>query len=162
MWEHDGVTDLIIKDNKGQQVVDLMLTLETTLSADANTIKLMPRGLLARSQKHYWIQDQQSRITIFTSEMTELSHDKAGTVAIAITRPLRIRILVEDVDTFHDGADQIESYFSTVMADTFFDDDDDENKKSNQYNEKKMVDDVDDVGDDGLGDDGNGDPFVPQ
>jgi hypothetical protein len=115
VWEHDGVTDLIIK-GKGQ--VDLMLKLEATLLTDAT--ELMPPGRRARSQQHYWIQNQQSRITIFTSELTNPSTENKGTVAIAITEPIRIRILVEDVDTFHEGAEQFESYFSTIMADDFF------------------------------------------
>jgi hypothetical protein len=113
VWEHAGVTKLrIIFKGKGQ--VDLILIFETTLSADAT--KLTPYDRRDRRKKPCWIQDQQSRITIFASEMTDPSNEKSGTVAIAIAEPIRIRILVEDVDTFHEGGDQVESYFSTLMV----------------------------------------------
>jgi hypothetical protein len=111
VWEHDGVTDLLI-EGKGQ--VDWMLTLETLLAGDM-------MNLIHRSENQYWIQNQQSRVTILTSEHVEMVNPSngKGTVAIVITKPIRIRILVEDIDTFHEGGDQVESYFATVMRDDF-------------------------------------------
>jgi hypothetical protein len=34
--------------------------------------------------------------------------------------PLRIRILVEDIDTLHKGADEEENYFANLMIEDFF------------------------------------------
>jgi len=37
-----------------------------------------------------------------------------------VSLPLQLRVIVEDVDTFHKGADQEENYFGKLMADSFF------------------------------------------
>jgi hypothetical protein len=43
----------------------------------------------------------------------------SGCVEIPIKRPLRIRLILEDIDTFHEGGAEKETYFGSLMIDEF-------------------------------------------
>jgi hypothetical protein len=34
--------------------------------------------------------------------------------------PIRVRIIIEDIDTFHEGAEKLENHFGQVMVEDFF------------------------------------------
>jgi hypothetical protein len=110
------VADLVVEGRQGPSRLGARY-INRPLSGDMDT------KLIQRSKHQHWIQNQQSRIPILTtSESVKASNPSSekGTVAIAITEPIRIRILVEDVDTYHERAEQFESYISTLMANDLF------------------------------------------
>ena len=50
-----------------------------------------------------------------------VQYDRERTyLMIDVETLIRIRIFVEDIDTFHTGAEQLESYFGKLMTDDFF------------------------------------------
>ncbi|CAJ1968791.1 unnamed protein product [Cylindrotheca closterium] len=108
IYDQDGVTDFDIDGNfqKGY-----MLKLETPISGS---------NLTQINSKEYWLQDCTSRMTILLSERIDTSVLEDGTLELVIHFPLRIRIILEDVDHFHEGAWKRHSYFGTVMSQDFF------------------------------------------
>jgi len=88
-----------------------------------------------QDQKVFWIQDSTSRVVLMVNETlswgtryadnnytdsTLLPLSGRGIVDIPVDRPLRLRWIFEDVDTFHKGGHNKESFFSSVMLDDFF------------------------------------------
>lgn len=124
VWDHDGVTDIEISIVEGYTIdpmkqVESMLRLQTPV----NTSQLIHRGVEGTItwQQVYWIQDGDSRVVFVFNETTNLSDvlKVSGSVDIIIKRPLKIRLIVEDVDTFHEGGAEKESYFGSLMTDEF-------------------------------------------
>ena len=104
-------------------VEDVTLRFVTTLSDAKGLIRLDD------TFKKYWLQNGIARITFLFSEAVILSEpsDGGGIVDIPIQLSrfsslpvLRIRLIVEDVDTFHEGAKDRENFFGKYMADDFF------------------------------------------
>lgn len=121
VWDHDGVTDIEISAtgaiNHEQRYVSLL-----RLQMPVNTSQLIHRGgEEVNKRKVYWVQDSQSRVVVVFNETTNLSEMLAapGSVEFPITHPLRIRLILEDTDTFHEGGDRTESYFGSLMIDEF-------------------------------------------
>jgi hypothetical protein len=97
VWDHDGVTDVVIDGNGTEPVL-----LKLWVPVDTNILTL-------RHDEHqqYWLQDETSRAIILLSEGVELPERLAtkGLFEIPISKTMQIRIILEDVDTFHEGAD---------------------------------------------------------
>lgn len=107
IYDQDGVTDFDIDGNFQNEY---MLKLETPIAGS---------NLTQIDSKEYWLQDSTSRMTILLSKRIDTSVSEDGTLELVIPLPLRIRIILEDVDYFHDGAWKERSYFGTVMKQDF-------------------------------------------
>lgn len=107
IYDQDGVTDFDIDGNfqKGY-----MLKLETPISSS---------NLTQIDSKEYWLQDSTSRMTILLSERVKTSLSENGVLELVLHLPLRIRIILEDVDHFHEGAWKRNNYFGAVMKQDF-------------------------------------------
>jgi hypothetical protein len=108
IYDHDGVTDLIIHGN-GNHILRLVTPIQTT-------------ALRVFDGRKSWLQDGQSRIMILTSEELQLSKSLAepGIVELPISSDLRVRVIVENVDTFHAGAERRVNYFGKLLSEDFF------------------------------------------
>jgi hypothetical protein len=117
LWSQDGTTDMYLD---GQLTNPLILKLQFPIANpsfrtyDARTV---------------WVQNEQSRISLMfgseglgmfdVSSATTFAAD-AASVEITIHPdhvPLRIRIILEDQDTFHKGAEQELTYYGKIMSD---------------------------------------------
>jgi Glycosyltransferase family 10 (fucosyltransferase) C-term len=123
VYHRDGWVDFVIETKTGAvpkqyQESPLRLQLKTLLKAPIAVRKI-------RDGVWHW-QSNISRYTVLVapSKDTDAVVVKQGSetslVDIVVSAPMRLRILVEDVDTFHRGADQVESYFGKLAADDFF------------------------------------------
>lgn len=115
VYDHDGVTDIIIDALKAGHVY--MLKLETPI-ATSNLQRILDDNNAGRE---WWLQDTRSRMTILTSQPVEMTLvGKEGTIQLSVSSHLRIRVIVEDVDTFHKGAKKHANYFGDLMKQDFF------------------------------------------
>lgn len=119
VWDNDGVTDFVVEGTKN---IGLKLQLTTPL-VGTETIRT------SVSQREFWLQDSQSRMTILTSQelkdndgmSTQLFLSSIGVIVeIPLTSAMNIRIIVEDLDTLHVGATERANYFGKIMTDDFF------------------------------------------
>lgn len=115
-WEHDGVIDLHVKAiGYIEPNTTSVLMLKATMLSGNVTMRA--------TDEYAYIQSKMSRFTFFAT--SGISYDylsMSNAVALIIPSgvlPVRIRILTEDVDTFHDGGDQTTSYFATTMMADF-------------------------------------------
>ena len=135
VYYQDGVTDFVVTydpreaDVKSHSTLPLWtLKLETPIRTNNFRVVDGHQSLL---------QDNQSRITVLTN--SDLSNhpprlEQAGTIEIPITLPdtysssaqrqepmllIQIRIIVEDLDTFHQGGTQRVNYFGKLMTQDF-------------------------------------------
>ena len=113
VYDHDGITDIIIDALKtgghGYQ-----LRLETPI-VTSNLQKI-----LESDGREWWLQDSLSRMTILTSQPVEMSLIRQGTIQFEVLSHLRVRVIVENIDTFHKGARKHANYFGNLMKDDFF------------------------------------------
>jgi hypothetical protein len=130
VWEHDGVIDLHIDPVafvKQDAEFSLGLLLPDAVGGDWDI-----RGPVGRSlhREQAWIQTNESRITVFTRPRVQsiLAHPKSAStpaparivlIVPSKSLPLRIRIVVDDVDSFHEGAEKDETYFAKQMEEDF-------------------------------------------
>ncbi|KAL3935832.1 MAG: hypothetical protein SGARI_002808 [Bacillariaceae sp.] len=120
IWDHDLVTDIEIS---GPSVAE---DLVWTLWVPINTTQVT-KGYMEKQTKNiqhenvYWIQDGQSRVVIAFNESASLPEQlhHPGTLKIHVRSPLRVRLIVEDIDTFHKDGAHLQSYFSSFMIDEF-------------------------------------------
>lgn len=124
LYVHDGVLDMTIETTDTGNVDDQGLSFTTHL----DPAKLVSQ----RVQLGHWrVQDDRMRYTFLLwprSWPLDVDHD--GTVRVTwpsaqlISRlllpTLRLRIIVEPIDTFHEGADREENYFGSVAINDFF------------------------------------------
>jgi len=108
IYDQDGVTDFVIDGNFQNGYI---MRLETPVTGS---------NLTRLDSKEYWFQDSISRITILLSEVLEVWVSEVGVLNLAIHHPLKIRIIAEDIDHFHDGAWKTRYYFGSVMNQDFF------------------------------------------
>jgi hypothetical protein len=136
VYANDGATDIVIEksspsgiNNSSSPPCPEFVTLR--LRAPIDTSILVPRDDGSNNPSHqvYWLQNNESRITLLLSEPIILSHYllEPGRIDIPISSSsllssskLRLRLIVEDVDTFHQGAKERENYFGKFIADYFF------------------------------------------
>eukprot|EP00934_Nitzschia_sp_Nitz4_P000456 Nitzschia sp. Nitz4//scaffold45_size130396//119722//120969//NITZ4_003473-RA/size130396-processed-gene-0.233-mRNA-1//-1//CDS//3329552470//456//frame0 len=108
IYDQDGITDLWIS---GKTERKLHLKMDTPI------LDGMLRDL--DSGKEWWFQDNVSRLTILLDNDVEILNPGGSIIQVAVSGPLRIRLIVEDVDTFHAGAQELRSYFGGIMKQDF-------------------------------------------
>lgn len=118
----DGVIDMevhaLLNENENNMVsslswlAEVQWQLTTKLARNASFFQIQPG--------HVRLQDAMSRVTILTWPRTVkvFAHENILTLQ-ALVFPLRLRMISEDIDTFHAGADQEENYFGSVMIQDF-------------------------------------------
>ena len=121
----DGVIDMEVyavhpnasSSSSSSSTVDPLVQLHLRVSALSAS-----RASFARLQRGRGrLQDGLSRITILASPKTVTVSAKANVLIVSkLVFPLRLRIISEDVDTFHQGADQVDNYFGSVMTEDFY------------------------------------------
>jgi len=111
VWEHDGVVDLHF-EAQGTSNNENVYRIETTM-----------HGSFRQAESNVFVlQNDASRFTLLTSWEAEVESSESGSLDITLDPSfavLRLRVLVEDVDTFHKGADKVTSYFGEFMAKDF-------------------------------------------
>ena len=101
----------------------LVLNLRTLLQGRTTSLRRVRDGVLH-------LQDDTSRYTLLwrsspSSQVDPVVQQDEDSTTLRVqlqstSLPLHLRIWVEDVDHFHKGADQEESYFGKSLADSFF------------------------------------------
>lgn len=125
VWEQDGVIDLMIETQE-TELSDYEFWMKTSLKGDGVNFKTINEG-------HYRLQGGLSRYTFLVlprKGAPAITHfganeDDGAAMVIMTIRPedglpVRIRVIVEDVDTFHLGADAEENYFAEQMIEDFY------------------------------------------
>ena len=131
VWEHDGVIDLHVDPVAfvpQDATFSLGLLLPDAVGGDWDI-----RGPVGRSlhREQAWIQTNESRVTVFTRPKVQsvLAYPKSAAIPAPArivliipskTLPLRIRIVVDDIDNFHEGAEKDETYFAKQMEKDFY------------------------------------------
>lgn len=109
VFEQDGVMDLEITGSaKGYK-----LRLRTPL-LDAGAHKIVEPG-------HSRLQNAKTRFTFLASPQDVVwAMADATTLEIQVDAPLRVRVIVEDIDVVHPGAEFEENYFGSRMKADFY------------------------------------------
>ena len=121
VYDQDGVTDLVIDEipstitdyeEQGRAGRTFVLRLEAPI---------LSNELKEKSSQEWWLQDNQSRMTLLVSEGVAVSNpdDEQGTIQFLVTQSMRIRVIMENVDTFHKHAASRENYFGELMKEDF-------------------------------------------
>lgn len=115
VYDQDGVTDLVIEEGDLLLGADFPYTLqlETPIQADDILIR-EPEG------QAWWFQDLQSRMTILADVECTLTVVKRGTIQLVISQPMRVRVIVENIDTFYRGSKKRANYFGSTLQSDFF------------------------------------------
>jgi hypothetical protein len=124
LYVQDGVIDMLIEKASALPQKTVYLRLQTPFPASDEHIDAteVQRG-------HIRLQGAKSRYTIlswpYLSTAVLKTDNFGGVVDIALPVdeadwPLRLRIIVEDVETLRDGADQEENYFARMMIRDFY------------------------------------------
>lgn len=102
-------------------VVDIFL--EGAPSEAYRILTDMESQLIRLKENLYKMQDALSRITFVVDSTIEASSEKTGAVSFrthgTVSGEGRIRVITEDVDRFHKGADKVMSYYGKLMVDQF-------------------------------------------
>jgi hypothetical protein len=112
VFEHDGVIDIYMTP-LGKRANHNVYRMETAI-----------RGQFREYEKTFMIQNDASRITVLTSWDAEVANPETGTIEVLLEPSLgilRLRVMVEDLDTFHKGAVKETNYFGDFMSRDFFD-----------------------------------------
>jgi hypothetical protein len=113
VWSRDGTTDILLQ---GESSKSLMLRLAFPMKHH--------KPLLQLNSHTAWIQNELSRISFVVVDGNGhgaarlVSSAESGFVSIEVkpsSLPLRIRIIIEDYDCFHKGADQYQTYYGQIM-----------------------------------------------
>jgi hypothetical protein len=113
IWSYDGTTDMYIE---GHASSTYKLRLAFPMK-DHKTIQ--------SAENLFWIQNDISRISIALQTYNEHPQFPTATATSGVFEvhiypdmlPLRVRIIVENFDTLHRGADEQASYYGQMMAD---------------------------------------------
>jgi len=111
----DGVIDFEIDALSKDFGEVLQLSLETKLESSRAEYRQVETG-------HGRLQDSKSRITILVSPTNVTITSHANMLLVEIAKellPLRIRLISEDIDTFHRDGDIEESFFGKLMKTDF-------------------------------------------
>lgn len=131
----DGVVDLLLEKNPEEPTTPMIHRPETIgkNKNDLSSLQLVLRlqtpiqsTKVVSIREGVWrMQDAMTRYTLLS--IPSLQHvdasEKRGAIDIVVdmsSLPVRMRIIVEDIDTFHEGADQAENFFGNFMTDDFF------------------------------------------
>jgi Glycosyltransferase family 10 (fucosyltransferase) C-term len=116
LYNPDGFIDWVIESQEPVPKSSLRLQLQTLLTAPI-TIRNVRDGV-------WHLQSDVSRYTLLMTSSEKHVQVQQGRessiIEILVAAPMRLRIVVEDLDTFHKGADQVENYFGTLAAEDFF------------------------------------------
>jgi hypothetical protein len=110
VWFHDGVIDITLLGKS-----DGVYRIVTPLTAH---FKILRTNV-------YQVQDKVSRMTIVGDPGVRMSARSKGALDIRSYQTstsesqLRVRVIVEDVDTLHVGADTVQNYFGAYMVNEF-------------------------------------------
>jgi hypothetical protein len=113
VWSSDGVTDLLLE---GAPSESLMLRLALPMKQHEQVLFNLDT---------MWMQDDKSRITLVLVDGSGdgaaqlIARVQSGSLDIEVKPdflPLRIRVIVEDRDLHHEGADKLPTYYGEVMA----------------------------------------------
>eukprot|EP00591_Stephanopyxis_turris_P001247 CAMPEP_0195524256 /NCGR_PEP_ID=MMETSP0794_2-20130614/23968_1 /TAXON_ID=515487 /ORGANISM="Stephanopyxis turris, Strain CCMP 815" /LENGTH=689 /DNA_ID=CAMNT_0040654433 /DNA_START=70 /DNA_END=2139 /DNA_ORIENTATION=+ len=126
VWAHDGVIDVYIDGTNYQgNTNDLIFRLNTDVKSQ--------RPIRSQSSKRdnkftFVFQDSHTRFTLLTSWDAQVSISRLGVVDISLDKGsfswfpnLVVRIIVENIDTFHQGGEKKGPYyFASRMTNDFF------------------------------------------
>ena len=134
VYTQDGVTDFLISggdttsttsSRRGREDQEQPFTYSLTLETPIRSIELQ-KSADHEKQRSWWLQDGQSRMTILISTSqpgsVKLRLVKSGTVILTVSPSslTRVRVISEDVDNFHKGANKRPTYFGKLLTDDFF------------------------------------------
>lgn len=108
VWYHDGVIDITL-DGKSTDVYRI-------LAPFVAPFKVLQTNV-------YRLQSGVSRMTIVGNSILQMSVHAEGVLDIRVPptckEPQRLRVIIEDIDTFHDGANLEQNYFGKLMVEEF-------------------------------------------
>lgn len=108
VWFHDGVIDITL-DGKSTDVYRISTPLEVQIKAVQANVYQLQKGI--------------TRMTIVGDTSLQMSAHAEGVldirVPVTINEPQRLRVIIEDIDTLHDGADSEPNYFGKLMVEEF-------------------------------------------
>ena len=116
VYDHDGVTDMIIDRTENRDSTDHYILRFQTPIVSSNQPHRMNDSV-------WWLQDSRSRIYVMASGGDiSLSTHKLGMFEILISSSniARVRIFTENVDHFHQKTKKTPSYFGDLMIRDFF------------------------------------------
>ena len=113
VWDHDGVIDLHFEalPQSNKEVYRMKTAVRGHFRANASNSTV------------FVLQNDSSRVTVLTSWNAEVMFPEPGSLDITLEPSFdfsRVRVILEDVDTFHVGADKEPNYFGDFMARDFF------------------------------------------
>lgn len=108
-YNQDGITDIRISVTDGNYILQLETPIQSSTLDDVGSLG-----------KEWRLQDKHTRMTILTDNAVEMSLPQESHVRIPVSSALRIRVIVEDVDTFHKGARKRANYFGELLKQDFF------------------------------------------
>lgn len=106
-WSHDGVIDLFVE---GVSEDNFELEISAPIKTD----------LYRKGANHYIFQDAYSRFTLLTRQEVQAQSDKPGVVQFGdLPVGFTVRVIIEDIDTFHKDAYKHVSDFAEMMTSDF-------------------------------------------
>jgi hypothetical protein len=118
--ERDGIIDILIEGGKVPKRARLpYIELQVPLK---NVIYIHERleGVGIRKGVIHMLQNATSRFSFVTFPEVLTMERVDNTIRFSLTQlPLRIRVITEDVDVYHKGADLVSNYFGRMMVEDF-------------------------------------------
>lgn len=116
----DGVTDILLNSSNSvfPKSENIILQMKTSIKGDATT-----SSLIKLSANHYRFQDSTNRFTILTNRDVKVFTSGMGILAMRIshlTVPLRLRVIVENIDNDYDDMVNRTNYFGRALTEDFF------------------------------------------
>jgi hypothetical protein len=119
IWSNDGTTDIYVEGSSvNTYILKLAFPLEDHKSLHIDKFNLV------------WIENNRSRVSIaiqcnpeFTRDISSALHVASGLFEVHISPdilPLRVRMIVENLDSFNNDADAHPSYYAKRMFDDMF------------------------------------------
>jgi hypothetical protein len=108
LWSHDGILDFVIEGTGEDGTFQLELPMNATI--------------VRKSNQHYEAQNAVSRVTILSHGRSEPTIHTGGLISVSVAHKgeMRVRVIVEDLDTFHKGGIAETTHFGRVIAKDFF------------------------------------------
>lgn len=116
----DGVTDILLNSTNSvfPKSESVILQMKTTIQGDATS-----SSLIRLSANQYRFQDSVNRFTILANRNIKVFTSGKGTLAMRISNlnvPLRLRVIVENIDNNYDDMVNRTNYFGRAMTEDFF------------------------------------------
>jgi hypothetical protein len=122
IWSNDGTTDMYLE---GQMTKPVILKLQLPITHSLSSTQVYEKNTV-------WFQTEQSRISVVVNAEGPGEFDLNSATIITVSPnsveatirpeylPMRIRIILEDQDTLHKGANEEPTYYGTIMTDDVF------------------------------------------